>query len=153
MASSPHMMFQALAQAPAKVRWAVALLRMETSWETTLTRTIVSHGFVMDRRTGTFTTFDAPGAGTGPSQGTYPFGINAAGAISGWYVDASDVNHGFVRDRHGAIVEFDVPGAGTGPFQGPNVYSICSEWGGGRILLRLGLCGSRLRARSGMVAR
>ena len=34
------------------------------------------------------------------------------------------MNHGFVRDKHGAIVEFDVPGAGTGPFQGPNVYSI-----------------------------
>jgi hypothetical protein len=34
------------------------------------------------------------------------------------------VNHGFVRDRHGAIVEFDVPGSGTGPGQGPNVYSI-----------------------------
>jgi hypothetical protein len=77
----------------------------------------------MDRKTGTFTTYDAPGAGTGPLQGTYPFGINTAGAISGWYVDASDVNHGFVRDRHGAIVEFEVPGAGTGPFQGPNVYS------------------------------
>jgi hypothetical protein len=34
------------------------------------------------------------------------------------------VNHGFVRNKHGAIVEFDVPGAGTGPGQGPNVYSI-----------------------------
>ena len=34
------------------------------------------------------------------------------------------MNHGFVRDKHGAIVEFDVPGAGTGPGQGPNVYSI-----------------------------
>jgi hypothetical protein len=34
------------------------------------------------------------------------------------------VNHGFVRDRHGAVIEFDVPGAGTGPGQGPNVYSI-----------------------------
>jgi hypothetical protein len=34
------------------------------------------------------------------------------------------VNHGFVRDKHGAFVEFDVPGSGTGPGQGPNVYSI-----------------------------
>ncbi len=25
-------------------------------------------------------------------------------------MDNADVNHGFVRDRHGAIVEFDVPG-------------------------------------------
>ena len=84
----------------------------------------VSHGFVMDRRTGTFTTFDAPAAGTGELQGTYPFGVNAAGTISGYYVDASNVNHGFVRDRHGAITQFDVPGAGTDPFQGPLVYGI-----------------------------
>ena len=35
-----------------------------------------------------------------------------------------NVNHGFVRDKHGAIVEFDVPGAGTSPFQGTTVYNI-----------------------------
>ena len=34
------------------------------------------------------------------------------------------MNHGFVRDRHGAITQFDVPGAGTDPFQGPLVYGI-----------------------------
>jgi hypothetical protein len=32
---------------------------------------------------GTFTTFDAPGAGTGPFQGTGPNGMNPAGAITG----------------------------------------------------------------------
>jgi hypothetical protein len=85
----------------------------------------VSHGFVLDRN-GVFTTFDAPDAGNVPGsfQGTYPFGINTSGAITGWYVDGSDVNHGFVRNKHGELVEFDVPGAGTGPGQGPNVYSI-----------------------------
>jgi hypothetical protein len=79
----------------------------------------------MDRN-GVFTTFDSLHAGNVPGslQGTYPFGINASGAITGWYVDEANVNHGFVRDKHGAIVEFDVPGAGTGPGQGPNVYSI-----------------------------
>src|SRR5437660_562845 len=56
-----------------------------------------------------------------PFQGTYPFGINTNGAITGWYVDATNVNHDFVRDKHGAIVEFDSPGAGTGPGQ---VWSI-----------------------------
>src|SRR4029453_11965256 len=75
-------------------------------------------------RNGVFTTFDSPSAGTGPLQGTFPFGINTSGAITGWYTDEAYVNHGFVRDKHGAIVEFDVPGAGTGPFQGPNVYGI-----------------------------
>jgi hypothetical protein len=77
----------------------------------------LSHGFLMDRN-GAFTTFDAPDAGhvPGVDDGTYPFGINANGAITGWYVDDSDANHGFVRDKHGAIVEFDVPGAGAGVF-------------------------------------
>jgi len=81
----------------------------------------LSHGFLMDRN-GAFTTFDAPDAGTVPGldDGTYPFGINANGATTGWYVDDADVNHGFVRDKHGAIVEFDVPGAGAGVF----VFSI-----------------------------
>ena len=37
-------------------------------------------------------------------QGTYPWGINTNGAITGWYVDEANVNHGFVRDKHGAIV-------------------------------------------------
>ncbi len=85
----------------------------------------LSHGFLMDRN-GAFTTIDAPDAGNVPGsfQGTYPFGINTNGAITGWYVDDANVNHGFVRDKHGALVEFDVPGAGTGPGQGPNVYSI-----------------------------
>ena len=85
----------------------------------------VSHGFLRDRK-GVITTFDAPDAGSVPGslQGTYPFGINANGAITGWYVDEANVSHGLLRDKHGALVEFDVPGEGTGPFQGPNVYSI-----------------------------
>jgi len=85
----------------------------------------LSHGFLLDKN-GVFTTFDAPDAGSVPGsfEGTYPFGINANGAITGWYVDDADVNHGFVRDKLGAIVEFDVPGAGTGPGQGPLVFGI-----------------------------
>src|SRR6266576_3450106 len=87
--------------------------------------TNANHGFLRDQR-GAITTFDAPDAGNVPGsfQGTFPFGINTSGAITGWYTDDANVNHGFVRDRHGALVEFDVPGAGTGPGQGPNVYSI-----------------------------
>jgi hypothetical protein len=38
--------------------------------------------------------------------------------IAGDYVDASDVNHGFIRFKHGATTTFDVPGAGTGAGQG-----------------------------------
>jgi hypothetical protein len=84
----------------------------------------VSHGFLLDKN-GAVTTFDAPDAGTAPHQvapypqglGTFPWAINANGAIAGFYVDGTNVRHGFVRDKHGAIIEFDVPGmAGLGPW-------------------------------------
>lgn len=60
-------------------------------------------------------TFDAPGAGTGFRQGTTATGINAAGVIAGYYVDANNLYHGFVRATNGVITEFDaaVGGAGT----------------------------------------
>jgi hypothetical protein len=65
---------------------------------------------------GTFTAIDAPDAGTGAfPQGTFPgsesgpYTINPAGAITGWYVDSSNVQHGFVRTPDGAITEFDPP--------------------------------------------
>src|SRR6266481_2817038 len=72
----------------------------------------------------TITTFDAPGAGTGPGQGTIAFAINPAGTISGRYADAGTAIHGFVRTRDGAIITFDAPGAGTGPRQGTRPFSI-----------------------------
>src|SRR5215472_4201950 len=55
------------------------------------------HGFVR-APDGSITTFDAPGAGTGPGQGTSTAlvtGLNPAGAVTGNYLDASNVNHGF----------------------------------------------------------
>src|SRR6266704_2486561 len=84
---------------------------------TSLDASDVYHG-VLRAPDGTITTFDAPGAGTGPGQGTVPENISTPGVVTGNYVDASDVNHGFVRAKHGAITTFDVPGAGTGPGQG-----------------------------------
>jgi hypothetical protein len=44
----------------------------------------------------TYTSFDAPGARTGAFQGTNPGGMNPSGAITGYYVDASNVIHGFL---------------------------------------------------------
>ena len=55
----------------------------------------VFHGFVRDRD-GAITTFDAPCAGTGSGQGTFPSGINSAGAITGFDMDNNTVSHGFV---------------------------------------------------------
>jgi hypothetical protein len=60
-------------------------------------------------------TFDAPGAGSVAAfgYGTSPKSINDAGAITGHYVDARNVNHGFVRSPSGKFTTIDAPGAGT----------------------------------------
>ena len=76
---------------------------------------------------GTITTFDAPDAGTASGQGTYTTaadGLSPAGAIAGWYLDANNVNHGYLRAPDGTISTFDVPGAGTGTYQGTTVNGI-----------------------------
>src|SRR5215475_1805704 len=71
----------------------------------------------------TITTFDAPGAGTGPNQGTYAFNINPSGTIIGFMRDANDVRHGFVRSQDGSFTIFDAPGAGTAAGQGTRAYA------------------------------
>jgi hypothetical protein len=60
-----------------------------------------------------FTTFDAPGAGSLTGQGTFPQSINGTGSIAGFYVDASNVGHGFVQSNVGVLTSFDGPGATT----------------------------------------
>jgi hypothetical protein len=89
----------------------------------------VNHGFVRSIQ-GKVTTFDAPGAGSGFLQGTstcLATCLNESATATGIYVDASGVNHGFVRDRNGTLTEFDVVGAGTGAGQGTLVASINSS--------------------------
>ena len=71
----------------------------------------VYHGFLRSSN-GTFTTFDAPGAGTGPFQGTYPNSINDLGAIAGQTFDSNGVVHGFLRSKKGEFTIFDVTGVG-----------------------------------------
>src|SRR5208337_4462265 len=45
-------------------------------------------------------------------QGTFlGGGINSEGYTSGYYVDANNGNHGFLRTPEGTIKKFDVPGA------------------------------------------
>jgi hypothetical protein len=77
----------------------------------------VLHGFVRSTA-GTFTTYDAPGAGTGAGQGTLPESNNTPGAITGQFIDGNFVNHAFVRSNQGTFSTFDVPGMGTGAGQG-----------------------------------
>jgi hypothetical protein len=72
----------------------------------------VAHGFVRSSDA-KFTSFDAPLAGNMPNsgEGTFAIAINPAGAISGLYVDANGVAHGFVRAPDGAITSFDPSGS------------------------------------------
>jgi hypothetical protein len=82
---------------------------------------------------GKFTTFDAPGAATSASAspftpgnswidtgapGTWAAAIDASGVVTGYYVDANYVAHGYLRAPDGTFTSFDVPHAGTGPNQG-----------------------------------
>ena len=55
-----------------------------------------AHGFVRTQR-GEITTFDVSGAGSGSGQGTIPNSNDPEGEITGYYVDASGVLHGFLR--------------------------------------------------------
>jgi hypothetical protein len=91
----------------------------------------VVHGFLRSP-TGRFTTFDPPGEGP---QGVgcaadCPIGLNDLGAITGIYLDANNVYHGFVRSPEGAFTTFEAPGADTTPndFNGTFPYSI-NDWG------------------------
>jgi len=76
----------------------------------------------------TFTSFDCPGVGTAPLQGTGGISINKAGAITGFCVLAGsgDIAHGFVRTAGGAVTVFDAPGAGTVKHEGTFPTSINS---------------------------
>jgi hypothetical protein len=67
------------------------------------------HGFVR-APDGKYSSFDVPGASADglDGGGTYPQGINDLGEVSGYYVDANFVFHGFVRRPDGRITTFDV---------------------------------------------
>ena len=75
----------------------------------------------------TITTFDAPGAGTGPFQGTYALDIDPSGTTIGFFRDANDVRHGFIRSKDGTFTIFDAPGAGTAAGQGTRAYATNSS--------------------------
>lgn len=82
----------------------------------------VSHGYLRSPE-GHITTYDAPGTGTAANEGTgcpsdCPVRLNDAGAIVGTYIDANYVFHGFLRSPRGRVTTFDAPGAGTGSYQG-----------------------------------
>lgn len=72
----------------------------------------VAHGFVRSR-SGAIASFDPPASiytftSVTPATGSC---VNAAGAITGAYLDANQTYHGFLRDPNGNITTFDAPGA------------------------------------------
>src|SRR5215472_10697555 len=79
------------------------------SWALAVCLTLATLGMgssanAQERNT-TFITFDVPGA----AEGTFPDAINPAGVITGDYLDASSLNHSFLRDRDGTFITYDPP--------------------------------------------
>ena len=63
----------------------------------------VLHGYFR-KPDGTFVVINAPGAGTGPGQGTDTDGVSASYFVSGLYADSSGVLHGsFVTLMAGSL--------------------------------------------------
>ena len=67
----------------------------------------------------TFITFDPPG-----SVQTQSVGISDLGVAAGFYFDANDLYHSFVRKPDGSFVSFEAPGSGTARLQGTTAESI-----------------------------
>jgi hypothetical protein len=92
------------------------------------TANLVHHGLIR-HADGSFTTYEAPGAGTGPGQGTgCPGcfdGLNQFGEIAGIYTDKKNVYHGYLRTSDGNFTSFNAPGAGKGAGQGTGCPSDC----------------------------
>jgi len=87
---------------------------------------LVAHGFLRSAD-GTLKTFEAPGAGTGPSQGTIFFqvaGLNNSGAVTASYCDANGVFHGFLRGHDGHFTTFDAPGADLTPGDSAGTFPV-----------------------------
>ena len=74
------------------------------------------HGYVRSS-SGEITTYDVPGAGPN-GIGCFSdcsIGLNDFGTVTGYYLDANNVYHGFVRNPKGKVTSFDAPGADTTP--------------------------------------
>jgi hypothetical protein len=62
---------------------------------------IVSFGTTLLAQTGQYASFDAPGAGGGNNQGTFPNSINSQGWIGGTIILTTSVDQGFLRSPNG----------------------------------------------------
>jgi len=89
----------------------------------------VGHGFVRSPD-GTITTFDEPEANTSAYSfaGTFPTGINDAGAIAGEYVDSGGLQHGFLRSPDGRFTTLDPAGSSLTSVNGLNLEGAVVGW-------------------------
>ena len=90
------------AAAEAKADGARAEAKAETARQA---RALASPSVQHPTAVGAYVVFDVPGA----ANGTFPTSINLGGAITGYFIDAGQVFHGFLRAQDGAITTFDVP--------------------------------------------
>lgn len=88
----------------------------------------VAHGFVR-AADGTISTFNAPEVGSGASQSpgiipfSYPFRFDAAGDLSGVFLDGNDVAYGFIRSASGSITKITAPDAAPMPIPVQNAIA------------------------------
>jgi hypothetical protein len=76
------------------------------------------YAFVEDQY-GNKTQFNPPG-----STATIAQAINRSGQVAGYYLDASGIDYGFLRNPDGTILTFAAPGSGTGTFDGTYVRAM-----------------------------
>src|SRR5579872_4703863 len=105
-------------------KWVKCFARTQQNGVLALALVLGLLGLGLSAKAQKITTFDAPGAGTAAGQGTFGLGMTPLMAIEGFYVDANNAMHGFLRAPNGAITTFDPPGAGTGAGQGTVPESI-----------------------------
>jgi hypothetical protein len=70
----------------------------------------------------------APDAGSGAGQGTFPQAINMPGEIAGFYVDANNISHGFLRSPSGIVTGFDITDSSSTVFSDMNFHAIPVGW-------------------------
>ncbi|MGH6878839.1 MAG: hypothetical protein ACREHV_15875, partial [Rhizomicrobium sp.] len=83
---------------------------------------VESHGFVREAD-GTIVTFDPSG-----SVSTTAWAINDMGAVTGDYLDSSDVRHGYVRAADGIFTSFDPSGSTSTSAQAINGSGAITGW-------------------------
>jgi hypothetical protein len=102
--------------------------------------------------TPTFTTVDASEAGLGSLQGTIGIAIDAAGDVTGTFIDSNNALHGFLNKVGGGEFTIDAPGASSQQDSGTQAADInASREVAGYFLDAQGLQHSFIRGADGTI--